>query len=89
MHKNSELHISKHAQKRSQQRALPRHILEKIIDLGCLSDAPGGATEIFLGNKICADLITELKRMIKTIERAKGGTVIICNDTIITAYKQQ
>ena len=80
--------LSKHAGERSQQRSLPLEALEVVMRYGRISYASGGVEKLFFGNKECANAITELKRVIKTLERAKGGTIILNNENLITVYKQ-
>ncbi|SDP23045.1 hypothetical protein [Desulforhopalus singaporensis] len=80
--------MTKHATERSQQRSLPLEALEVVMRHGRVSYASGGVEKLFFGNKECADAITELKKVIKTLERAKGGTIILNNENIITVYKQ-
>ena len=80
--------MTRHAAERSQQRALPLEALEVVMKHGRVSYAPGGLEKLFFGNKECAHVITELKRIIKTLERAKGGTIILSNENIVTVYKQ-
>lgn len=80
--------MSKHAEIRSQQRALPQDVLEIVMKHGRILNAPGGAYKLFFGNKECALAISELKKMMKVLERAKGGTLIFGEDQVVTVYKQ-
>lgn len=80
--------MTRHATERSQQRAMPPEALEVVMKHGRASYAPGGLEKLFFGNKECAHAITELKKVIKTLERAKGGTIILSNENIVTVYKQ-
>ncbi|MFT5725940.1 MAG: hypothetical protein ACI8PB_000056 [Desulforhopalus sp.] len=80
--------MTKHAAERSQQRALPPEVLELVLRHGRVSYASGGTEKLFFGKKECARMISELKKGIKTLERARGGTIILSNENIITVYKQ-
>lgn len=80
--------MSKHAKIRSQHRALPNEALQVVLKHGHISYAPGGTCKLFFGNKECAHAINDLKKVIKTLERAKGGTLILGDDQIVTVYKQ-
>ena len=80
--------MSKHAEKRCQQRALPPDVLDIVMKHGRMSHAPAGVCKLFFGNKEYSHAISDLKKMMKRLERAKGGTIIIGTDQIVTAYKQ-
>ena len=80
--------MTRHAKTRCQQGGLPAKVLELVLRHGCPSHALGGIEKLFLGNKECSRIIAELKKDIKKIERAKGSTIILSNENIITAYKQ-
>lgn len=82
------MRLSKHAQIRSQQRSLPLQALEVVMKHGKVSHAPGGVCKIFFGNKECALAIGELKTLMKVIERAKGGNIVMGNGQVITVYKE-
>lgn len=79
---------TKHAEIRSQQRSLPLEVLEVVMKHGRVSNAPGGIYKLFLGNKECANAINDLKEAMKTLERAKGGTIILGENQVVTVYKQ-
>lgn len=80
--------LSKHAKVRSQQRALPQDVLQVVMKHGRISHAPGGTYKLFFGNRECALAISDLKKVIKTLERAKGGTLVFGDDQVVTVYKQ-
>ena len=44
--------------------------------------------KLFFGNKECALAISDLKKMMKVLERAKGGTLIFGEDQVVTVYRQ-
>ena len=45
--------------------------------------------KLFLGNKESSTLISELKQMIKLVDRAKDGVLIVSGENIITVYKSK
>jgi len=80
--------MSKHAKKRCQQRSLPQETLEIVMRHGRMSHAPAGVCKFFFGNKEYSQAISDLKRVMKTLERARGGTIIMGTDQVVTVYKQ-
>jgi hypothetical protein len=80
--------MSRHAEKRCQQRALPPEILDIVMKHGRLSDAPGDVCKLFFGNKEYTHAISDLKKMMKRLERARGGTIVLGKGQIVTVYKQ-
>lgn len=85
------LHMEKtnHALKRMQQRGLSGAVLEFIISGGHYEQIDGGITKVFFGRKEHQHAITALKRIIRLVDRAKGGTMIIHQDRIVTVYKNR
>jgi hypothetical protein len=79
--------ITNHCYKRFKQRGFSKLILDIIYQYGKCSKAPGNATKIYLGNKQCREAERECKRLLQHLDKAKGGTLIIKNDSILTAYK--
>jgi len=84
---SEKMNLSKHAQKRVNQRGFSNSTLDIILKYGSVKRAPGGARSVFFGKKECQKIVSELKKTIQLIERAKNGKLIIINDHIITAYK--
>jgi len=79
--------LTKHAEKRKNQRGFSRFTLDIIENFGHMERAPGGATKIFLGKRDCLKAAQELKRVIQILDKAKGGNLIISEGAIITVYK--
>jgi hypothetical protein len=79
--------MTSHAIARGQQRGIMNDVLQVAYRLGKITNAPGGALIIFFGNKEYNRAIKELKKQIKILERAKGLTLIISDDTLVTTYK--
>ena len=82
------MQMTKHAETRCQQRSFPPEILEVVMKHGRVSYITRGVNKLFLGDKECANAVNELKRVIKLLERAKGGTIIFKENQLITVYKQ-
>jgi hypothetical protein len=79
--------LTQHAQKRSRQRGFSKQIIDIIMSQGRKKNAPGGAMKIFIGRRECQAVISELKRAIQVMDRAKDATMIIKDDRILTVYK--
>lgn len=78
---------TKHFQKRFDQRGFSETMLELVMQFGRTEKARGGAVKIFFGKKEGSALVQECKRIIQLIDKAKGATLIIKDDQIITGYK--
>lgn len=81
--------MSKHAEIRSQQRGISHDVLEVVMKYGRSTNVSGGASKLFFGNKEYSSVISKLKKIMKTLERAKGSTIVLGGDQIITVYKQR
>ena len=81
------MYLTHHAETRCNQRGINREVLEIIQRYGRMSHAPGGVEKYFYGAKEHQIVVSELKRTMKLLERAKNGTLIIAGDDIITSYK--
>ena len=79
--------MTQHAQKRIQQRGFSPRVIDTILDAGVNQNAPGGASIIFLGRKEYQAVVSELKRAIQLMDKAKGSTIVVKNGKIITLYK--
>jgi hypothetical protein len=80
--------ITNHAKKRIKQRGFSKIPLEIILGYGTHEQAPGGATKVFLGKKTHQKIVEELKQTIQLMDKAKGSTLIIHGNRILTAYKK-
>jgi hypothetical protein len=78
---------TKHCHKRLKQRGFSKLALDIIYQYGRCSTASGNATKISFGNKECKEAEREFKRMLQYLDKAKGGNLIIKNDSILTVYK--
>ena len=79
--------LTDHAEKRSQQRGFSKQIIDIILNQGKNQHAPGGATKIFIGRREYQAVISELKRAIQLMDKAKDATLIIHENRILTVYK--
>jgi hypothetical protein len=81
------MNLTRHAQKRKQQRGFSISMLRVIENHGRYKKAPHGVMEVFFGKKEAQNLIRELKRDIQLVERLTGSTIIFSENEIITMYK--
>ena len=79
--------LTKHASIRQQQRSISNLSLEIIKDHGRVLNAPGGAEKIFFGNRERDIIVSQLKKTIQLVERAKGGSIIVADGKVLTLYK--
>jgi len=82
------MNMTKHAESRCKQRGINKDALAIIENFGRAAYAPGGALKIHFGNKEFSKAIRELKNLMKRLERARGGTLIIVDDRVLTTYKK-
>ena len=82
------MEFTKHAQIRSNQRAIPKEAIDVILNDGNSQKVLGPAIEYHL-NKRAIDLkIHQLKSEIKLMEKLKKAKVVVSNDDniVITVY---
>ena len=79
--------LTKHGKMRMKQRGFSKFVLDIILNFGNCKDVPGGAMKIYLGNKECQNIVSELKRAIQVMDKARNGSIIIIKDKIVTVYK--
>lgn len=79
---------TKHFIIRQHQRGISDSLLKIIEENGEYLNAPGGATKIHLGSREYQNIVHETKRFLQTLDKAKGGTVIIYENDVLTVYKQ-
>jgi hypothetical protein len=82
------MELSVHAQIRCKQPGISGDAIKIILKHGRESSAPGGSQKIFFGRKECGKAISELKKLMKTIERAKDRALLVSDDQVVTVYKQ-
>lgn len=81
------MNMTHHAEIRCNQRGLSNDVLDIIQKFGRIIHAPGGVEKLFFGAKEHQHAVSELKRTIKLLDRAKNGTLIVAGENIITGYK--
>lgn len=81
------MELTAHAQIRQQQRGISDSVFDIISNNGRVSYAPGGAMKIFFGKKEYTTAVHEIKKMLKLLDRAKGGTLIVADDKVVTVYR--
>jgi hypothetical protein len=78
---------TKHLVKRQCQRGISDYLLDIIEKNGKYLRAPGGAIKIYLGTREYQNIVHETKRFLQALDKAKGGTIIICDSAMLTVYK--
>ena len=88
MFREYQMKLSKHATKRNNQRGFSKTIIDNIIKYGSSKYKDGNAVEIQVKKHMIHELIENLKKEIKEIEKLKGKALLLSgdNDTIITMY---
>lgn len=81
--------LSRHASIRMHQRCMPELAIDIIAIHGRVIQERNGAERIYLGRKESATIVRELKKIIREVERARGGSVIVSDDRIVTVYKSK
>lgn len=84
--KGTKMKKSKHFMKRQQQRGISDCLLNIIEENGKYLRAPGGATKIKLGNREYQDLVHKIKHFLQILDRAKGRTIIVDGQDMLTVY---
>ena len=79
--------LTEHAKARKKQRGFSDAILQIIEANGAYERAPGGAVKIFFGKKEHRKTVEYFKRCIQLADKAKGGTIILEDEKILTVYK--
>lgn len=77
---------TKHAIKRIRQRGFSQLSIDMIRQFGRLERAPGGASRLVFGNKEYQKAVKEFKRAIQVLDKARGGSIIIKDDSLLTVY---
>jgi hypothetical protein len=78
---------TKHLIKRQQQRGNPDYLLNIIEYKGRYLKAPGGATKIYFGKREYQEIVQETKHFLQMLDKAKGGTIIVRDNGMLTVYK--
>ena len=81
------MEMSRHAEARVRQRGISTADIGIIWKYGRETYAPGGAVKYFLGRKECRYALNVQNEKVHVVENAKGGTLVLIDGMIITAYK--
>ena len=81
------MRFTRHAEISRQQRGFSSFITDTILQFGEIRVAAGQATRVFLGNRQHREIVGELKRAIQFLDKAKGASIIIKGDNVLTVYK--
>jgi hypothetical protein len=81
------MNISRHASIRQRQRGFSDFVMKIIFRYGKSVNAPGNVTRIFFSDKDYQQVVSELKKAIQLLDKAKGGQMIVSGDQIFTVYK--
>ena len=81
------MEITKHAKLRQGERGIPNSLLNVILENGISAGAPGGAIKIFFGKREHQKIVSAAKKLIQILDKAKGGTLIVKGNDILTIYK--
>lgn len=87
MQKEGHMKMTAHAIARMNQRGISPEAIDLILKYGSCKQARGGSVGVFLGNKQRQEIISQLKKSIQLIDKAKNGFVILKDDCILTTYK--
>jgi hypothetical protein len=79
--------LTNHAIARKQQRGFSDAILKIIEENGSYLNAPGGAVKIYFGRKEHRKAVEHFKKCIQLADKAKGGTIIVEDEIVLTVYK--
>ena len=82
------MRLTKHAEGRLRQRGWSEQIVDIVMTYGRFERAPGGAVRVFIGNREAQTIDHEIKALWKLVSRARGGTILIKDDCILTVYKK-
>lgn len=82
------MHLSKHAEIRSQQRAIPKDYIDMIMEYGTSTRKPGNAFEYTLHKKSRDRVISHLKHLITVVDKCTKKAVLVDADNtqVITVY---
>lgn len=81
------MNMSNHATIRQRQRGFSDFVMKIIFSFGQLENAPGNTTRIFFSDKDYQLVVSELKKAIQMMDKAKCGQMIVSDNNIITVYK--
>lgn len=81
--------ISRHATARSQQRGIPKDLVDLIMQFGIPQRKPGGALEYSVHKKDRNRMMIHLKHLINRLDKISNKAVLVINDQVITVYHKK
>jgi len=81
--------ISRHAIARSQQRGIPKDLVDLIMQFGTPQRKPGGALEYSVHKKDRNRMMIHLKHLINRLDKISNKAVLVINDQVITVYHKK
>jgi len=84
------MNLTRHAEKRFQQRGFKKPYLDLLLKYGKISRKPGDVMEVKITKKEISRITQELNRLIRQLSNIKNKAILIDPDTntIITAYNR-
>lgn len=79
--------MTDHAKVRQNQRGMSNLVIDIIEQYGRCEKAAGGAIKIYFGNREYQNIVHEIKQFLQKLDKAKGGTIIVHDQDILTVYK--
>ena len=79
------MRVTKHANKRMQQRALPELWIQLLHRFGDVKEQKGGAQEIYLSSRARKQLRRELKKVTRQFDHLQHAYLIEQGNAVITA----
>ncbi len=76
--------LTRHAEKRWQQRGFKDKVINLILNYGKIHPARGGASKVVFGEKECQKLLNDMDKMKKDAIKAKNKYLIIKEEKVIT-----
>jgi len=80
--------LTKHAQERVNQRGLTQTFINLVLEHGSLEYAPGGIYRLVLRRRDRQEIVSQLKQMLRAVEQARDGVLVLNEQAVITAYKR-
>lgn len=81
--------LTKHCEERKRQRGFFDFALKVILEHGHMDRAANGATRISFSNKQYQATVSDLKKVIQSLDKAKGGNLVMMNGYVLTVYKKR
>ena len=80
--------ISKHTIVRCQQRAIPMHDIDLIIQFGKTQCKPGSAIEYSVSKRDINKMLTHLKHLINKLDKITNKVVLVIDNQVVTFYQK-